>query len=147
MHSYIVLTPKDPFSTCPWEQTSCLLSELWREFLVHLFSGSFWIPLCMALLIVLSQPPSALPPGFQTAACWSCGPAACRLRLEWICPLAEKDVPNFISRSRNYPAIFLHMLHSTTYSGPVDLFSLAKLKKIFSKPYNPNIFHVIYFSS
>ena len=41
MVTVILLLPKDTFSTCPWEQTLCLLCELGIEFSVHLFSGSF----------------------------------------------------------------------------------------------------------
>ena len=38
----ILLPPKDPFSTCPWEQTSCLLCEQGIEF----FGTSFlWVNL------------------------------------------------------------------------------------------------------
>ena len=143
-----MLPPKEAFSTCPWEQTSCLLCELGIEFLVHLFSGSFWIPLCMAILIVFSQPPSALWPGFQTATCWSCDPVFYRLRLEWIQQLAEKDMPNFISQSRSYPVmLFTYAIFNHFIQVLLHLFSLAKLKEIFFKPYNPNRFHVIYFSS
>ena len=59
----------------------------------------------MALLIVFSQLPLALLPAFQTATCWSCDLVLYRLRLEWMWQLAEKDVTNFISLSRNYPVI------------------------------------------
>ena len=37
----VMLLPKDPFSTCPWELTSCLLCELGIEFLVHLYLAHF----------------------------------------------------------------------------------------------------------
>ena len=125
------------------QYTTC---ELVTEFSVHLFSGSFWRPLCIALLIVFSQPPSALRPGFQTAFCWFCDPALDRLRLEWIQQLAEKDVPNFISQSRSYPVIlFTYTISKHLFRSCCVCFRWPNLRKS-TKLYNPNIF-IIYFSS
>ena len=127
-----MLPPKDSFSTWPWEQISCLLCELGIEFSLHFFSGSIWIPLCMAPLIVFSQPPSALPPGFQTAACWSCDSVLYRLRLEWIRQLAEKDMPNFISQSRSYPIIlFKYDIFNHLFRSCCICFRWSNLRKSF----------------
>ena len=122
-------------------------------------SGSFF--LCMVLLIVFSQPPSALPPRFQTTACWSCDPALYRLRLELIRQLAEKDVHNFIYRSRSYPvilftyAIFNHLSRSccVCFRWPNFTMALIGLKwrskrpdrLVISNPSTYMIFQTVFF--
>ena len=50
-----LLLPKDPFSTCPWEQTSCLLCELGIEFSVRL-----WV----ILNTIMHGPPYCILPTF-----------------------------------------------------------------------------------
>ena len=115
------------------------MSPLWtrnRIFRPSL-SGSFWILLCMALLIVFSQPLSALQPGFQTASCWSCNPALYRLRLEWIWQLTEEAVPKFIFWSRDYPVIlFTYAVFNYSFRSCCCCFCWASLRKSF-KLYNP----------
>ena len=121
-------------------------------------SGSFWILLCMALLIVFSQPPLALQVGFQIAA-FGLMTRLYSLRLEWILLLTEKDVPKFFSQSRNYPVIlffhaniqpFIQVLSCPAIFnhlfGSCICFHWPNLRKSF-KLYYPNRFHVIYFSS
>ena len=138
----IVLPPKDPFSTCPWEKTSCLLYELGIEFSVHLYLGHFE---CFSRLTVFSQPLrlysqsfKLLPVGLVTRLY--------TLKLEWIRLLTE-EVPKFISRSRNYPVIlFTYSVFNHLFRSCCVCFRWPNLRKPF-KLYNPNRFHVIYFSS
>ena len=58
-----------------------------------------------ALLYCIFPTPFGLTAKVWTAACCSCESDLRRLRFEWIQQLSEKDVPNFISRSRSYPVI------------------------------------------
>ena len=83
-------------------------------------------PYCILL------PTSALPSEFQTATCWSCDPVLNRLRLEGIYQLAEKDVPNFISQSRNYPVIlFTYTIFNHLFRFCCVSFHLSNLRKSF----------------
>ena len=126
--SFLLLPPKAPFSTWPWEQTSCLLCELRVNFSLP---GSFWILSCTSHCLLFPQPLFGLVVWVETTTillrwCWClCQlvrmiPPSNRVRFGW----------TFLPGQRNLPVTFLLGVFNFLF-GFYCLFSLARLWIIF----------------